>query len=474
MRIKSLASALLAILVISSCDDTTNELGTSLINNMDYLNVSADSFSVSSRTVVADSVYSRSSYGYLGSICDPETNGIVTANFMTQFHTLEDYEHTFPKEENVISRIDGKVVADSCELRLFYTSFYGDSLAPMKLVAHEMSKPMLENRIYYSNFDPAKEGYLRSDGINKEKTYTLADLSVSDKAKSSTGYTTNICIPLNDPYVDKDGNHYNNYGTYLMQTYYKNPPVYGDQLKFIKEVIPGFYFESTGGLGAMAYIFTSKLTIYFRYTDAEADTTYNGVVQFGGTDEVLQTTRIDNNRETILKLAEDNSCTYLKTPAGLFTEITIPVDDILKGHDGDSINSAKLIIPRVNDTSESDYALSYPANLLMIPKDSLYSFFENNRIVNNRTSFLANSPASTGNNTYQFRNISNLISAMNINRKSENWNKVLLIPVDITATSSGSIVKISHSMALSSTRLVGGSENRHSQNQLSVIYSKFK
>ena len=56
MRIKSLASALLAILVISSCDDTTNELGTSLINNMDYLNVSADSFSVSSRTVVADSV----------------------------------------------------------------------------------------------------------------------------------------------------------------------------------------------------------------------------------------------------------------------------------------------------------------------------------------------------------------------------------------------------------------------------------
>ena len=63
---------------------------------------------------------------------------------------------------------------------------------------------------------------------------------------------------------------------------------------------------------------------------------------------------------------------------------------------------------------------------------------------------------------------------MNINRKSENWNKVLLIPVDITATSSGSIVKISHSMALSSTRLVGGSENRHSQNQLSVIYSKFK
>ena len=224
----------------------------------------------------------------------------------------------------------------------------------------------------------------------------------------------------------------------------------------------------------MAYIFTSKLTIYFRYTDAEADTTYNGVVQFGGTDEVLQTTRIDNNRETILKLAEDNSCTYLKTPAGLFTEITIPVDDILKGHDGDSINSAKLIIPRVNDTSESDYALSYPANLLMIPKDSLYSFFENNRIVNNRTSFLANSPASTGNNTYQFSNISNLISAMNINRKSENWNKVLLIPVDITATSSGSIVKISHSMALSSTRLVGGSENRHSQNQLSVIYSKFK
>ena len=471
MKLKYLVGIMLTMFILSSCDDTTNEIGTSLIHDMDHLDVTTDTFKVSSRTLVADSVYSRSTYGYLGTIRDPETGNIITGNFMTQFYTLEEYANSFPVADSIASRVDGKIIADSCEIRLFFSNFYGDSLSTMKVTAHEMGKPMLENQRYYSNFDPMKEGYVRQGGIKQEKAYTLADQSVSKETRYSDTYTSNIRIPLNDAYTDKDGNQYNNYGSYIINSMYKDKSNFADQLKFIKNVVPGFYFESTGGLGSMAYIFTSKLIVYFRVISE--DSIYNALIEFGGTEEVLQTTKIENNKEYFQTLAADNSCTYLKTPAGLFTELTLPVDDIMRGHDSDSLSAAKLVIPRINDTSQSDYNLPAPSQLLLIPKDSLYSFFENSRIINNRTSYLASSPSTTGNNTYLYSNIATLISAMNKNRQSENWNKVVLVPVDVT-TSSSIVVKISHSMELSSTRLVGGSENPYKPIQISVLYGKFK
>lgn len=472
MKMKFLLSLVLAALILTSCDDTTNELGTSLLHNLDNLEVTTDTFKVSSRTLEADSVYSRSTIGYLGAIVDPETNDHIAANFMTQYHVMEDYTSTFPKADSIASRINGEIVADSCEIRLFYTNIYGDSLATMKLTVYEMGKPMLENRQYYSNFDPIANNYIREDGIRKEKVYSLVDLSVDEDTRYSSSYSNNIRITLNEPYTDKDGNKYNNFGTYLLRTYYKNPQLFGNQLKFTTEVVPGFYFENTGGLGAMAYINVSNLIVYYRFTNN--DSIYSGVTMFGGTEEVLQTTRIINNQDHIHALAADNTCTYLKTPAGLFTEMTLPVDDILRGHANDSINSAKLIIPRINNSSENEYTLAAPSQLLMIPKDSLHTFFENNQIVNYRTSYLASSPTTTGNNSYLFSNIANLISAMDKNRSSENWNKVVLVPVDVTKSSSDAVVKIVHSMSLSSTKLVGGSENPYDPIKISVIYSKFK
>ncbi|MBR6446659.1 MAG: DUF4270 family protein, partial [Prevotella sp.] len=109
-----------------------------------------------------------------------------------------------------------------------------------------------------------------------------------------------------------------------------------------------------------------------------------------------------------------------------------------------------------------------PTSLLMIPRDSLYSFFEHNQLVNSRSSFLASNTVSTS-NSYTFNNISQLINLMNANRSSENWNKVVVIPV--TVDTSG---KVSHNMALNSTRLVGGSENPYAPIKITVIYSQFK
>ncbi len=471
--------AIMSCITIASCDDTTDSIGNSLTDNMDMLKVTTDTFNVATRSIVADSVLSRSTTGYLGKIRDIETGNYITGDFMAQFSTLENYK--LPEKDSIISLQDGEVIADSCSIRLFYTDYYGDSLATMNITAYEMNEPMKEGVKYYSNFDPIAEGLIRNDGMKVNKTYTLTDLSISDEDRADeSSYTPNIKINLNKPYTDKNGVTYNNYGTYIMRKYYEDPDRFKNSYNFIHEVCPGFYFKTNDGIGSMAYITVSQLNIYFRYLN---DSTYVGTTSFSATEEVLQTTNISNDKQNIADLANDNTCTYLKTPAGIFTEITLPVDEITENHSNDTINTAKISLTRINNNTHDEYSLSAPSTLLMIPKDSLYTFFENGDNVDYKKSFIATYSSST--NQYTFNNISGMITYMadikkkgladNSNWLNEHpdWNRVVVIPVSVTTNSSSQIVKIVHDMSLTSTKLVGGSENPYEPIKINVIYSKF-
>ena len=483
MNVRHLAATVLLALTISSCDDTTDTIGSSLTSTMDLLRVETDSFEVSTRSIVSDSVFSRSTTGYLGRIKDPETGAYITSDFMVQFNVLEDL--AMPVADSISSRDEsGQIIADSCEIRLFYNSFFGDSLAPMKVRLCEMATPMEEGVRYYSNYSPLADGLVRDGGLQVDKAFTLADHNMSDSLRSSSGYSTSIRIPMNEPYKAQDGVEYNNYGTYLLRTYYQHPDYYKNLYSFVHKVCPGFYVKTKEGMGAMAYIFTSQLIVHYRYTK-DGKTGTNAL--FAGTEEVLQTTTITNDREKIAQLAGDQTCTYLKTPAGIFTEVTLPVDDITARHESDTLNSAKIVLSRMNNESTSLFSLGKPTTLLMCERDSMFSFFENARTIDNRQSFVnseALSSSSTGNN-YTFQNISMLIRHMaeakanglkenpDWVREHPNWNKVVLIPVTLTVNSLSAIVRVSHDMSMTSTRLVGGDQNPFEPIRISVIYSKF-
>lgn len=465
------------MLCFVACDDDTDTVGSSLIGDVDNLVATTESFLVDSKTIVADSVLSRATSGYLGRIKDPETNDIISCDFMTQFHTLENF--SMVDESVIVSRSGGQVIADSCAIHLYTTDTYGDSLTQMKLTAYEMGKPMREDTTYYSNYDPSTAKLIREDGIKQNVSYSLTDLSVSDSIRSLKTHTPNIKIGLNSPYTDKDGNTYNNYGTYLMRKYYEDPSLFRDSYRFIHEVTPGFYFKVTSGMGAMAKIDKANIFIYFRYQVNE-DSIANVNTYFAGTEEVMQTTHFGNDKQALQAIAEDPTCTYLKTPAGLFTELTLPVDDIINGHENDTIVSAKITLQRVNNSNtDAGYSLDIPSRLLMIPSDSLYSFFENNRLTDNRVSYQTTYSSSTG---YTFNNIAGLINAMHATKKSgqatEKWNKVVIIPISVTtstlsSSSTESITRITHDMSMTSTRLVGGEGNVNDPVTISVIYGKF-
>ena len=473
MKLRSLIFVVCAALGFVACDSDTDTLGSSLTNNMDHLEISTDTFNVTTRSIMVDSVYARNTVSYLGTVRDPETGEYITANYMTQFHCLEDYE--FPELDSLLSVDDlGLATADSCELRLYFDDFYGDSLTAMKCTAYEMAEPMKEGKIYYSNFDPKAEGLIREDGLQITKTYSLTDMNVPRSKRDDSSYSKNIRIMFDKPYTDKNGVTYNNYGTYIMRKYYEDPSNFKNSIRLTNNVIPGFYIESTNGVGSMAYIYVTQLNVFFRYQDSSSQKV--GTASFVGTQEVMQRTNFVNNKKSVKNLVEDNSCTYLRTPAGVFTEVTIPVDEICKGHDNDTINTASFTLQRINNTVQSEYNYDIPSTVMILPKDSINSFFENKDIVNYKTSFIAS--YSNTNNTYTFNNIGSLVKAMQqakLNGEtSEDWNKAVIIPITMTTNTSNSITKIVHNMGLTNTKLVGGSGNPYDPIEMTVIYSKYK
>lgn len=476
MRTKFFALGMVLMgLFLTSCDDTTEMIGGSLIGSSDKLNVAADTFDVQSNTILAEDIVTRAAKGYLGSMLDPETGSVVTGNYLTQFHVLNTYE--MPAINSVKSRdADNNVIVDSCEVRLFYHTFDGDSLAQIKVNMLEMDKPVKEGTDYYSNFNPEAEGYIRTNGLSVNRTYTLSDQTEADSVKKKSDYTPNIVFKLNDPYTDKAGNVYNNFGTYLMRKYYESPTTFRNTYNFLHNICPGFYFKVIGGLGSIAQIQTAQITLYFQHQTDKGEVK-TVTTSFASTEEVLQMTNFNMDSNQLQQLANSNDYTYLKTPAGLFTELSLPISNVLNGHTNDSINSAKIELFRVNNSVQSSYSIDIPQNIVMVAADSLDSFFAKNKIIDNKTSFLAQYNSST--NSYTFNNISGIVNLYAKSRTTAlgnpNWGKVVLVPVEVgTRTNSDNqviITKISHLMGLSSVKLVG--KNNSQKIKMSVIYSKF-
>lgn len=483
-KIFGLIPLFLALSSIVSCSDDTGSIGGKIMPSNDEPNVTQGVFSVFTRSVKVDSVLGTTSTSYLGKITDPETNATTYCDFLGQFHTLENI--SFP-DRSVLVQDNGKPEADSVEIRLYISSYYGDSLNSMKLGVYELdtNNVMKENMSYYSNIDPQKYVSKAPSAIRKITTFSVVNMALSDSLKNVESRNRNIRISLP-----------RQYGTFLMNKYYSDPANYSNSYNFIHHVCPGFYYKLISGDGTMLSIDNATLSVYFRYFDG--DSVVDGVQRMAATEEVLQNTRVEN--KNIDKLLNTQDCSYLKTPVGIFTEVTLPIDSIFAGeHVADTINSARISFVRINDSKLTEYNLPLPQQLLMVKSDDIYSFFENSRVADGLTSFVTSYSASD--NAYDFSNISSLVSNMYSTRmtgagvKSTDseaektrkytqweamhpaWNKVMLIPVTTNYSQQSNgyttqkvLTRVRNDLSLTSTRLVGGNTG---DVKISVIYSRF-
>ena len=464
MKIKYLY-ALLAAILFYSCDDSTTGIGDSTISTGDKINSGVATYNVNTSTILADSVYARTNTAYLGKYTDPQY-GEFSADFIAQFNCTDNF--TFPETLQEITGI---------QLKLYYTSFFGDSLNAMRLQVDTLNKviPEAELNTFYTSVDPsqyydsttkplAKKAFAARGASVNDTTYIYTDM-YGDETSRLTNYWQEIKLPLS-------------LGQQMYSKYVENPDNYKDAESFIKNVLKGIYVHCTHGDGTILYIDDIFLNLNFKYliesSSGKVDSLTNGSIVFAATKEVIQANRFQNS-DRLKELTEDTKCTYLKTPAGLFTEVTLPIEEISEIHQRDTLNAAAITFTRYNEKNDSPYSMGVPKYLLMVRKCDMYSFFENNETYDNKTSFLAEYVSSgESGNTYSFTNIAPLISYCMAEKESgkytDDWNKVVLIPVDTELDSSNNIIGIKNSLKMQSTSMVGG---KNTPIKMQVLYTTF-
>lgn len=487
-------TALLSIFAFISCDDDTSNIGYNIMPSIDKVKAIDSIFNITTRTVRVDSVLANTSTCYLGSIVDPELRIKTTAGFLAQFHLPQNFE--LPTEDLMLKDENGKYIADSCDIRIYIDDFYGDSLTTMKLSVKELDENNVleENKHYYTNLN-AKNYIKAASPYNRSLSYTIKDLTRPDSETDGTTYYRQIAVKMPIEYAN-----------YLLNSYYEHKDYFRNSYTFIHQVCPGFYFENTGGVGVMLKTAMMSMNVYFRYhstTTAGNDTIVDGMTRFGATQEVIQSTNVDNQyaQGTTFEDLAEKPYTYVKSPACFYTEMTIPVDSIAAGtHYGDSISQAKMVVRKLDNESEGNYILKAPDYLLLVRKGKLNSFFEENKLPDSNESYLS-SQYTTTNKYYMFSNIAQLVTNLKLERDKEagvtendtesqreakyaqwqqdhpDWNKMLLVPVDVAYTQSTSsysttytIRSVKHQLGLKSVRLDGG---KNTPIKMQVIYSKY-
>jgi hypothetical protein len=287
-------------------------------------------------------------------------------------------------------------------------------------------------RNFYTHLNP--QDYADMKNPVGQQAYTPRNLHVSDSVWNLASTDANYYYPQIKIELPKA------LGRKFYDETINNPSSFANQQAF-NVFFPGLYITNTFGSGNILTVSSTAMTIHYRYLTASSSGAVDSIVDtyevFTVTPEVIQLNNFYNT--DIYHLLEPNdSYTYLKTPAGVFTRLTLPVKEVLSRIKGRRVNSFYLSL-KAMPQEEWKYTLTPPGYLLLLPEDSLSGFFREGRLQNSITSFVSSQYASL---TYDFGNLSALLRYLVENEPDREELDFLVIPVEMTTrqNSSGSIV----------------------------------
>lgn len=483
MNFKTLVYSFIAVLLLISCDNETSGLGSSLTPEDDVITVKADSSFAASRTIVSpDSLIIMTSQCNLGRFTDPASGAGYESGYLTQLNCMENFtmadsiygigNHMFPEW------FDSAVAGQKpyyANLKLFYTGYFGDPANAIKIEVFPLDRMIDADKAYYPSVDPSEFCNTSAQPI-ASITVSGRNMQQTDSLRAQSSYYPCITIPLPDSLAKVILEAYDNPDT----RYY-----FSGAKSFMENLVKGFYVRCSQGDGTVIYVDYSVLEVNFKYISYEDSEpkVMSLMAEFPGNTEVLQFNAFKwTNLDSQLA---DNSGTWIRSPFGVLTEITLPVDEMRD--DKYVLNSAMLRIPCAI-TPSSYYKPSVPSSLLLVRKDLLKDFMSRNNMVDKIESFV--STYSTKYGTYTYDNIAALIEKMYSDRAEwltqnnmtlENgkaayeaarpdWNKVVLVPVTADVNSSGSAINYTLDIKLHQAKLIGGTDGKLT---IKTIRSKF-
>ena len=487
MKAKNLWVLLLTTLIFFGCDDNTGSLGMGMLPPSDKVTVGAKTFSVTTKSTLSGPVFAKTSIGYVGKFTDPDF-GYYETSFLTQLNCTDNL--TFPEaydETKKYERNDIVMAGDSvylAEITLLYDGYFGDSLNACKMSVYALNKKLDKN--HYTNIDP--EIYYDEKDLLAQAAYTAYDSSISKEERASEGYRPHLRLR-----ISKD------IGERILRLNREHPEYFADADAFIENVFKGLYVKSDYGDGTILYI--SQVSLDVVYNCYKIDS-LGGILQttegedsimtysktFSATKEVIQANRF-NNSEQLVEKAGEKDWTYIKSPAGIYTQATLPIQQIANELKNDTLNAVKVVFDGHRQESENLFSMSAPSTILMIREKEVKDFFEKNKLYDGITSFVTTYQKSGETaNQYIFSNITRLILTC-INEKEQakkeagsswdeqkwieetQWDKVVLIPVIVNLDSAGDQpISIQNDMRPGYVKLKGGEKD---QLEMKVYYTYF-
>lgn len=530
MKLKYAWVALIA-LTFFGCDDNSGSLGLDMFPDSDQnIKGHLTTFDVATQSELSGKVFAKTSVGYIGKFTDPFF-GYYEAGFLAQLHCNEGMKFP-PLREN--GETKGLFMAEdktySTELVFTYGSYFGDSLNACRMSIYELNKDLEKGQAHFTDIIPENYFDKYAPPIGR-KAYSAIDLSISDSIRNLKGFEPYVRISLP-----------NSIGEKIYAACKEAGSINNDKFQ---ELFKGFYAKSDYGDGTVLYIDRIEMNVRFKVyaTDRTNDTilwshlkkigkndldsiVYSGRT-FAATKEIIQANHFKNDETKLKERAAETQWTYLKTPAGIYTQATLPLTTKVVGGKeikglpdslkNDTINAVKLTFTNYNQTNDYNkykFSISAPTYVLLVRDKEKESFFENNKIPDNVTSYYARHSANT--NQYVFGNLTKLITAcltekeeavkklksggtIQLDKKDENgspiivdnitdwmiksdWDKVALIPVLISFDSSSqtnpNVIGVQNDLKPGYAKLKGGDPNapegkRGSYLKMEVISTSF-
>ena len=457
--------------IYMACNDTIGRVGLSVLPDEDIVNVFDTTVYVSARTIEVDSLYAKTTNGFLGEFYDP-AYGSVKSSFICQYYP----SNGFPYLDSIFDGVNRNRI-DSVRLNIYYSACIGDTLAPMEVTVYPVVKALDNN--YYTTTDPTQ--YCDMNHPLAKYSYTARNMNVSDSLlqlwQTNTGYYSYISIPLPVQFGQN----------YLDSIRQGKLSTVDEFLNYFR----GTYITTTYGTGCMLPIDLTQILLYYTrltstLTDSNGNSDSTGFVvssaAFTVTKEIIQLNQFENKNPAFLT-QDDSTKTYLKTPAGVFTELTIPIKEIVAGIGKKRFSSVAISL-KAYPPSDWNYSLQFPgatnsltpvlssdgstgcsAKLLLIEPDSVANFFEMKKFADGITTYTTQFNPSTY--SYNFNNISNLVQNA-IDKAPDKDLKLWVIPVMTTwvsqtnaygGTSSTADYTTSHYLYPSGVTLMKGGDN---------------
>lgn len=492
MKAKYVWVTLLA-LTFFGCDDNTGTLGLGMLPESDQnINGRYTTYELTTNSDLSGPVFAKTSVGYVGKFTDKEF-GDYEASFLAQLNSPDGI--SFPSVYDPETNPKGVMAGDSihtAELILYYQSYFGDSISPCRMTVYELDKNLTQN--YYTDINPLE--YYNPNNLLARKAYTAVDQSLSDSIRKTENFYPNVRLTSEE---------ITNLGKKIYRLNRDHPEYFKSSEAFINNVFKGIYAKNDYGNGTVLYVDQINLNVVIRCHEKDSlgnnlkkkdgtDSLYYTTRTFATTKEVIQANKFTNSAK-LEEIAKKTDCTYLKSPAGIFTQATLPINKIYEELSNDTINAVKLTFNNYNQVDNGQFSMQAPTYVLLLREKERQSFFEENKLTDNITSYLAvhnatiNSKPTT--NQYVFTNLTRLINTC-VNEKLEakkkagaswneaaweaenpDWNKVVLIPVLVQYDSSSNknMISIQHDLQPGYVKLEGGQNGP--KLKLEVTYTNF-